>query len=207
MFRQTMLAFVAAAVTAFTPAVAADEVPSRAEDVQPIAVGAAAPSFVARHADGSEFAFDPKQQERTLLIFYRGGWCPYCNRHLMALQDVVPKLRESGIEVLFLSADRPELLYSSLEDETLDYTLLSDAAMTASRAFGVAFQVDDETVERYKGFGIDLEEASGFDHHILPVPAVYLVEDGKVAFMHADSDYKKRLEGAKILSAAGLSGD
>lgn len=207
MFRHSLFALLAAAVVAVTPSVASDEVPLRAEDVQPIAVGDAAPSFTARNADGSEFAFDPMQQERTLLIFYRGGWCPYCNRHLMSLQNVVPKLRESGVEVLFLSADRPELLISSLEDETLEYTLLSDAAMTASRAFGVAFKVDDETVERYKGFGINLEEASGFDHHLLPVPAVYLIENGTVAFMHADSDYKKRLEGAKILSAAGLSGD
>ncbi|MEL7022534.1 MAG: peroxiredoxin-like family protein [Pseudomonadota bacterium] len=207
MFRQLLITVVAATVAITAPSLASDDVPTRAEDVQPIEVGAAAPGFVARNADGSEFEFDPAQQDRTLLIFYRGGWCPYCNRHLMSLQNVVPKLKESGVDVLFLSADSPERLYSSLEDETLDYTLLSDASMSASRAFGVAFQVDDETVERYKGFGIDLEEASGFDHHILPVPAVYLIEDGKVAFMHADSDYKKRLEGDKILSAAGLSGD
>lgn len=190
-----------------TDASAAD-IPQRAEDVTPLGSGEAAPTFKAQTADGQAFEFDAEShQGKTLMIFYRGGWCPYCNRHLMALRDVVPTLKGEGVEVLFLSADKPELLYESLEDPTLDYTLLSDAAMHASRAFGIAFQVDDDTVARYKGFGIDLEESSGYDHHLLPVPAVYLIEDGKIAFMHADADYKKRLEASAILSAAGVSGD
>ncbi len=196
-----LILFTAASLSAPTFA----DVPERAEDVTPISVGESAPAFEVQGKDGEIFAFDPESHDgKTMVIFYRGGWCPYCNRHLAALRDVVPTLREAGVDVLFLSADKPELLYSSLEDETIDYTLLSDASMTASRAFGVAFRVDDETVERYKGFGIDLEEASGFDHHLLPVPAVYLIDNGQVAFMHADADYKKRLEPARVLAAAGV---
>ncbi|MFK8052357.1 MAG: peroxiredoxin-like family protein [Woeseiaceae bacterium] len=177
-----------------------------AELVKPVTEGELAPKFEVRHADGSAFAFDPaKLEKRQLLIFYRGGWCPYCNRHLQALQDVVPKLRDADVDVLFLSADKPELLYSSLDEPDIDYILLSDAAMSASRAFGVAFRVDDETYEKYKGYGIDLEASSGFDHHELPVPAVYLIDtDGKISFAHADADYSKRLESSVILQAAGL---
>lgn len=183
----------------------ADGVPDRAEDVKPLPVGASVPAFAALTATGEKFVFTPG--EKTLLIFYRGGWCPYCNRHLQALQDVVPRLTESGIDVLFLSADRPEKLAESLSEGELDYTLLSDASMSASRDFGVAFRVDDKTYEKYKGYGIDLEASSGFDHHQLPVPAVYLIgEDGSVEFMHSNADYRERLSGDAILAAAGLGG-
>ncbi|MEO0574641.1 MAG: peroxiredoxin-like family protein [Pseudomonadota bacterium] len=183
----------------------AGDVPDRAEDVTPLPVGASAPAFTALTATGEEFVFS--NGERTLVIFYRGGWCPYCNRHLQALQDVVPKLTASGVDVLFLSADRPEKLAESLTENKLDYTLLSDASMSASRKFGVAFRVDDEKYKKYKGYGIDLEASSGFDHHQLPVPAVYLIgEDGEVEFMHSNADYRERLSGDAILTAAGLGG-
>ncbi|MEM7613182.1 MAG: peroxiredoxin-like family protein [Pseudomonadota bacterium] len=192
---------------AVAPAAKAGDVPKRAEDVQPLPVGASAPDFSVRTAAGDAFVFDADAvTQPTLLIFYRGGWCPYCNRHLQELQTVVPKLRAEGYEVLFLSADRPELLYKSLDEPDIDYTLLSDAAMTASRAFGLAFEVDAPTVKRYKEFGIDLEASSGFDHHQLPVPAVYLIgAGGTVEFMFSDPDYKKRLEPDALLSAAGIS--
>jgi hypothetical protein len=81
-----------------------------------------------------------------------------------------------GYDLLFLSADRPELLYSSLKEPGLNYRILADARMTAARAYGVAFRVDDVTAARYKGFGIDLEAASGETHHELPVPAVFIVD-------------------------------
>ena len=182
--------------------------PNRAEDVSPLPVGAEAPAFEARTATGEPYRFDAAANDaKTLVIFYRGGWCPYCNRHLQALQNVVPKLTEAGVDVLFLSADRPEKLAESLSEGELDYTLLSDASMAASRACGGAFRVDEDTFEKYKGYGIDLEAASGFDHHQLPVPAVYLIgTDGKVEFMHSNADYKVRLSGADILSAAGVTG-
>lgn len=185
---------------------AAGEAAPNAQSVQPLETGMLAPTFMVITAAGEPLEINPAETgKRQLLIFYRGGWCPYCNRHLKALRNVVPRLRAADIEVLFLSADRPEILYSSLDEPDIDYTLLSDASQSAARAFGLAFRVDDDLVERYKTYGIDLEAASGFDHHQLPVPAVYLLDaDGRVAFMFADPDYKVRLEPDAILKAAGL---
>ena len=198
-----IVALVAACAAGLAFAATAD-VPQRAEDVTPLPVGAVAPTFEARTPTGDVYQFAPGPG-RMMVIFYRGGWCPYCNRHLKSLRTVVPKLRAAGVEVLFLSADRPELLLSSLDEPDLPYTLLSDAAMEGARAFGIAFEVDAETVEQYKGFGIDLEAASGYDHHQLPVPAVYLIEDGVVSYQFADADYKKRLAPAQVLAAAGVA--
>ena len=173
------------------------EIASIAEETSPLPAGGAAPAFTARHADGSDFVFDPGALERpALLIFYRGGWCPYCNRHLAELRHVVPELEQRGMDVLFLSADSPANLASALhgEAEGLDYTLLSDARLGAAEAFGLAFRVSDEYYQQAKEYGLDLEEASGETHHALPIPAAYLIDSGgKIRFAHTNPDYTIRL--------------
>ncbi len=192
-----------------TLAYAGQSVPDRAEDINPLKVGEMAPAFEAMTPAGDTFSFEPgATNQASLVIFYRGGWCPYCNRQLKELRETVPVLKEAGVQVLFLSADRPELLASSLDVEVPDYTLLSDASMAISRSFGIAFKVDEKTLKKYKRHGIDLQAASGFDHYQLPVPAVYLIDaSGTIQFAYTDPDYKKRLAPEKILDAAGIAAD
>lgn len=182
----------------------AQPVPTDPAKVKPMQVGAAAPAFDARTATGEPFRFEPRALQRpAVVIFYRGGWCPYCNAHLGELRNTEPQLISMGYDVLFLSADRPEKLRQSLKEKDLNYTLLSDAQMSAARAFGVAFHVDDATVQRYKQYNIDLEAASGATHHELPVPAVFIIDrQGVIRFAHWDPDYEVRMKGAEILAAA-----
>ena len=85
----------------------------------------------------------------------------------------------------------------------MSYQLLSDSKMEASQGFGLAFKVDDKTHEIYKGYGIDLEAASGEKHHLLPVPSVFLVgTDGIIDFSYVNPDYKVRIEPEILLAAA-----
>lgn len=179
-------------------------VPITAEEVRPLPEGSHAPAFVVRRPDGADWRFDPgRLQSPVMLIFYRGGWCPYCNAHLAALREAEAELRHMGFEVLFLSADRPEKLHASLKEPMPGYTLLSDSRMQAARAFGIAFRVDDATVRRYLERGIDLEAASGEAHHELPVPAVFLIDQrGVIRFVHANPNYKVRISAAELLAAA-----
>jgi peroxiredoxin len=180
------------------------EVPDDATKIQPLGVGEMAPVFDAHLVDGDLYRVDPGQRSHpSVLIFYRGGWCPYCNNHLKELQDAEPVLLDLGFEVLFLSADRPEILYSSLREEQPSYTLLSDANMEISRAFGIAFVVDDAILARYKKVGLDLEEVSGYSHHQRPVPAVFIIDAaGVIQFVYADPDYRVRLDAAPLVEVA-----
>ncbi len=102
-----------------------------------------------------------------------------------------------------VSPDLPKNLQPTVARHELGYRLLSDATMTAARAYGIAYRVDDKTVGQYKGYGIDLEAVSGQDHHLLPVPAVF-IHDGKgqLAFSYVNPDYKVRLAPAVLLAAA-----
>ena len=139
--------------------------------VQPLKMGDHAPDFTAHRVDHTAYMFVSAHLAKPhVLIFYRGGWCPYCNRQLADLHLVEPKLRAAGFEVLFLSTDRPELLYSSLKNPDVPYTLLSDPTLEAAQAFHIAFHVDDETYAKELAWGVDLEKTTGTQAHALPVP-------------------------------------
>lgn len=170
----------------------------------PLKVGDSVPDVKLRTEDGSEVALLKLVSEKpTVLIFYRGGWCPFCNRHLQSLAGIEEDLNRSGVRLLAISPDKPEKLKATPDRKKLGYRLLSDSDAAVAKGFGIAFKVDDATVEKYKGFGIDLEAASGRDHHMLPHPAVFVVDtSGKIRFAHVNPDYKVRLEPSKILEAA-----
>ncbi len=146
---------------------------------------------------------DLAKQKPAVLIFYRGGWCPYCTRHLSALAEIEKEILAAGHQILAISPDQPAKLTATPNREKLGYTLLSDSDMETAKAFGIVFQVPDDLVKKYKDdYQIDLEAASGKTHHLLPHPAVYIVgTDGIIRFAHVNEDYKKRLEPKEILKA------
>jgi peroxiredoxin len=189
---------------------AADKLPATAEEISPLQAGDAAPSFTVRTVDNQPYEFDPKTLERpTVIITFRGGWCPFCNMHLSDLRHVTPELKARGFDVLFLSNDRPELLYESLNKETqesidgLDYLILSDADLNAARALGTAFTVSDRLVQRRNEKGDDIEGSSIDQFKALAVPAVVLVDlSGDIRYFYANPDYKVRLSADDLKKAA-----
>lgn len=146
---------------------------------------------------------DAIAKKPTILVFYRGGWCPYCNLHLGQLQKIEAELIKIGYQIIAISPDTPEKLRQSIEKHKLNYLLLSDSKMTAACSFGIAFKVDKKAIKKYKGYGIDLESASGEKHHLLPVPAVFIVgTDSIIKFEYVNPDYKVRLGPDLLLAAA-----
>jgi peroxiredoxin len=116
-------------------------------------------------------------------------------------------LTKLGFPVVAISADQPAKLKQSLKANNLGYALYSDSSLSAARAFGIAFQLNDDEVKMYLEYGIDLEAASGQKHHQLPVPSVFLVEaGGAIRWVYSNPDYEIRPDNAAILKAArGLS--
>jgi len=137
------------------------------------------------------------------------GWCPFCNMHLSELKDVVGEIDALGVDVLFLSGDRPELLYKSLSRETqediadLDYQILSDADAQAAIAFGIAFKASARTIDRRNEKGQDIVDSSMLKHGVLPVPSVFAIDrNGVIAFSYSNPDYKVRLPADELLQVA-----
>lgn len=189
---------------AFSAHAFAGGVPEKAEDTNPIKVGQTLPEITLKDINGKDVALKKlAAQQKTLLVFYRGGWCPYCNRHLSDLRKVESDLKTLGYQIVAISPDLPENLKESLDKNKLEYQLLSDSKADAAKALGIAFKVDAETNKKYLGYGIDLEKASGEKHRILPIPAAILLDTtGKVDFIFSSPDYTVRVDQDVLLAAA-----
>lgn len=194
-------------VLAFALTVAASATPApSASAVRPLAPGATPPAATVRTADDQPVTLAALTAGRpTVLIFYRGGWCPYCTKHLAALREVEADLHALGYRILALSPESPAALAAASQAGP-PFRLLSDRGMQAADAFGVAYRVDALTREKYAGYGIALAPIPGDADPAarwLPVPAVFILRaDGTIAYAHHDPDYRVRLAPADLLAAA-----
>lgn len=180
------------------------DIHASADQVQPLLPGMEAPVFTVKDVGGKDFRFEANKMDKPLVLsFFRGGWCPYCNLHLSEMRLAENRLKEMGFNIWFISIDKPEILLESLDDPGIGYTIFSDSSLDATRAFGLAFRVDDELNKRYLSFNIDIEKASGESHHVLPAPATYIIgTDGIINFAYINPNYKVRLHPDVLLAAA-----
>ena len=138
----------------------------------------------------------------VVLSFYRGGWCPYCNLELRALQSELPKFTALGASLLAVSPEKPDISLSTTEKNALGYPILSDTGSKVARMFGIAFDLAAELRPIYSRFNHALPDMNGDDSWVLPIPATYVIDrDGTIALSFIDVDYRKRLEPADVSRA------
>ncbi len=113
-------------------------------------------------------------------------------------------LQERRYEVLAICPDIPAGLEEVHSGKKLDFPLYSDSSIEVSAALGIAFHMDDETVDLYLNkYKVDLEKASGEKHHNLPVPAVIVVNAKNIVqFCYTNANHEKRLSNKELLEIA-----
>ncbi len=168
---------------------------------KPLEKGQESPDASLTGLDGKKVSLASLHQQKPLVIvFFRGGWCPICTKHTQQLIKIYPELKEKGFEMIGVSPDSVESTKVNIDKSSIPFPLYSDSELNVATSFGLAFKVDDATVTKYKGFGIDLEKASGQTHHALPIPAIYVVsKEGIITFAHSNPDYRQRLDAKDLL--------
>lgn len=143
-------------------------------------------------------------QKPSVIVFYRGGWCPYCSRQLAELKDIEEELVKEGYQIIAISPESVEKLQSQKLETEFAAQLISDEGLEAIKAFGVGFYVPDETRERYKGFNIDLAEDKN-KRGVLPAPAIFITNtDSQIVFSYVNPNFRVRPSAELVLSAAKL---
>lgn len=158
--------------------------------ISPLLIGEKIPDVSLSDLSGKKIKLlELAAQKPSVFVFYRGGWCPYCNLHLSELQTIEPEIIKAGYQIIAISPDSPESLQASISKNKLNYLLLSDNHTVASRGFGLAFQAPERYTEM-------LSKASAKQNiNVLPVPAVFVVNTaGEILFEHINPDYKKTIE-------------
>lgn len=174
--------------------------------IKPLAVGAMVPAdSVVQTADGKRFDLNHSVASKpTILIFYRGGWCPYCNAHLRELQKSVGALQEMGYQILAVSSDTPEELKKFNENGEFTYQLLSDATLGVAGKFGLRYKLAQAYIDHVKalpnGRATDLEAKNG--GYLLTPGAFVLDTKGTIRFAYVNNNYSVRVTQDKLLEAA-----
>jgi peroxiredoxin len=168
-------------------------------------VGAQAPEIKTKDVESNVFDLNESLSKGpVVLVFYRGGWCPYCSLQLRKLQlEAFPRIKDAGGELVAVSVDKINQVEKMKEKESLGMIILSDPTAKILKAYDVDYKVPDDLVEKYiKKYKIDLEAHSGEKHHIIAVPAVYVInKSGKVTFSYVNEDYKVRAQVEDIVKA------
>ncbi|HEV8081853.1 MAG TPA: peroxiredoxin-like family protein [Chitinophagaceae bacterium] len=157
-------------------------------------VGDKAPEFTAKDQNDKVISLkDALKNGKVVLIFYRGQWCPYCNKQLKGIEDSLSLLTSKGASVLAITPEQPASVGKTIEKTKATYSILTDDNLKIMKEYDVAYAVDPATVEKYKSYGIDFSLANGNNGANLPVPAVYIIDTkGNITYRYFDADYTKR---------------
>jgi len=149
------------------------------------------------------------KNKKTILFFYRGGWCPFCNTQMGQLKAIEGELTKLGFQLIGISTDSVEDLNKSIKNKELSYQLVSDYNSIVSEKFGLAYFSSQKVTDRYLAM-MNLsnplqKNAAGTPRLVLPAPAIYVVDaNGLVQFSYVNTNYKVRLSEELLLLAAKL---
>ena len=162
-----------------------------------------APDFKAKDLTGETVSLkDLRRKGPVVIIFYRGNWCPYCNKELSHLQDSLQLIKDKGASLVAITPETQEGIIKTAEKTKAQFPIIWDEDLKIMKGYDVAFKVDEKTVARYKNFDIDLAATNNQkpDDVYLPVPAVYIVDkEGNVTYRYFEPDYKKQVPVKEIL--------
>jgi peroxiredoxin len=168
-----------------------------------INVGDIAPDFTLPNVTGDPVTlYEALNSGPVVLSFYRGGWCPFCNLELQALQAQLSEFRALGANLIGISPETPDKSLSAIDNHQLEFEVLSDIGNITARQYGLLFTVYEEMRPLYLKWGLDVPASNGDDSWELPVPATYVIDtDSVVRAAHVDKDYTRRMEPEQILAA------
>lgn len=175
------------------------------EEVSPILNGQFVPDVILQTEFGRDIRLQSLVESRpSVILFYRGGWCPYCNRQMAGLMEVEQRILDLGYQIIAISPDSPERLKEQQTETDFDVVRLSDHGLQAIRAFGLAYYVPESTAKRYTDkLGAKLVGLDGSERMVLPVPAAFVVDtSGLVQFQYVNPNYKVRVEPQLLYYAA-----
>ncbi|MBE0364278.1 hypothetical protein PULV_a2571 [Pseudoalteromonas ulvae UL12] len=190
-------------ISPLTLSAEAFNIKASAEQVSPLLPGLTVPNSQVLNPQGKALSTDSLFAKKpTVLVVYRGGWCPFCSRQLMGLQQITSKLEALGLQVVAISPEKPSVLKTSKLGA--GYQLLSDIDLSFSQKMGLAFYLEDKTAQIYRDkLGVNFVGIDGKTQVALPVPAVFLIDTrAMVHFQYTNPNYKVRLSNDVLLSAA-----
>jgi peroxiredoxin len=165
--------------------------------------GQTAPDFVLPSATGENLILSQLVTwGPVVLVFFRGGWCPYCNVQLRAYQQILPELTKRGATLVAISPQTPDFTAYTAKEKALTFAVLSDVGNKVARQYGLAYGVGLQVADTLRGLGIDLSAYNGTSDDELPLTATFLIDSNSViVWSEVEANFKHRADPADLLAA------
>lgn len=157
-------------------------------------VGQQAPPFQLKNADNKSLSLAQLLKKGPLVLtFYRGNWCPYCNKAMQDLKAAHPQIQALGATLLAVSPQTQDNTRVMKRKYKLPFEVASDPNNALSRQYGLMYKVPPEALKTLKTFFIELKNYNGNGSNELPITATYIINrQGKVVYRFVDPNYKTR---------------
>jgi peroxiredoxin len=177
---------------------------SAQQKAEGLTVKTKAPDFNAKDQNGRKISLRSlRKQGPVVLLFYRGNWCPYCNKQLKELQDSLTYLTAKGASVIAITPEAVEGVDKTIKKTGAAFPIIYDEGVKISKAYQVSYEVDTATVNKYKAkWNVDfLKINQQKQKAYLPVPAVYIIDkNGTITYRFFETNYSKRPSVQELLS-------
>jgi peroxiredoxin len=166
-------------------------------------VGDPLPRATLLDVEGNPVTIDEMLAEGPLVIsVYRGGWCPYCNVELRALESRLEEITATGGRLVAVSPMSPDASLTTAEKHDLGFPVLSDVGLSWLRALGLVHSLSDDVKALYDSWGFQTDVVNVGHGDELPLPATFVVaQDGTISWRHVDPDYVQRADPDDIVAA------
>jgi len=176
------------------------------KEVSGLQIGALAPNFNALNIYDESYSLSKALSKgEVVLIFIRGQWCPFCNKHLKEIQDNLSLIYKKGASVVVVSPEKSEFIKKTILKTAAEFTILYDQDYKIATAYDVLYKPTTMHRVMYNMIlGAKLKESHSDDSELLPVPATYIIsKEGKIKWRQFNPDYKKRAQVKDILKNLG----
>lgn len=184
------------AILVFVSTLANAQLPNNAEDISPLLIGEKLPETTLLDNSGKSVNLNEEiAKQKTVLVFYRGGWCPYCNTQLAGLAATEKDIVELGYQVIAVSPDDYRNLKPAEEKNNTNYKLYSDADGSFIKSIGIGFTPNERTSNYIA------KKTIGKATEVLPVPTVLVLNtEGEILFEYISPNYKQRISPELLLA-------
>jgi peroxiredoxin len=127
-----------------------------------ITLGQQAPNFTLRDTEKNEVSLSQYAGKKVVLVFFPLAFTGVCTTELCFLRDSIATYNQLNAEVIGISVDSLFTLDKFKQEQSLNFTLLSDFNKEVSTAYGCLYEnfvLDMKGVSKRSAFVIDAQGA------------------------------------------------